>query len=1136
MMRGHSNLLLNPVWIFLALPVFAEVANAQGKPNIEVVASVGHSDKVNSVAFSPDGMRILSGSSDHTVKLWDVTTGAVLRTFEGHSDEVTSVALSPDGARVLSGGTSRGSHLDDTVKLWDATTGVLLRTFEGHSGGVRSVAFSPDGARVLSAGLGDVKLWDAATGALLHTFQARLPKQSIPLFVLVAFSPDGRRVLSGGNDLKLWDATTGGLLRTFEGSGSVSSVGFSPDGVHVLSGGDVSDNTVKLWSASTGKLLRVFQPAASRSGFSVNSVAFSPDGRRVVSGGHDLKIWDAATGALLRTFEHSGLVSWVAFSPDGTRVLSGINGYAGNSTIRLWDAASGELLRVFDAHSEAVNSVAFSPDGAHVLSGSGSPFRDRADDTLDRAVTLWDATTGAVLRTFDGHRSPLEQVVTSVAFSPDGSLVISGGYDWEVKLQDAATGALLRTFAGHSASVDSVAFSPDGTRLLSGSLDKTSKLWDTATGALLHTFEGQSYGVGSVAFSRDGRRVLSAGPADEKFKLWDAATGDLLRTFEGHSLGVSSVVFSPEGTHIISASRDETVKLWDAATGALLRTFDDRPTSLISTNFVNSLAFSPDGTRVISGTDHGMIKLWDAATGKLLFPFEGRSGAVTSLAFSPDGRHLVSASKDGTIKHWNPEVGRLVATSIRTGNGEWLAMTPEGFFAGSVKGADEVVQVVRGFDAYSIEQMYQALFNPDLVRERLAGDPDEEVKKAATVLDLAKVVESGQAPRVALVSPARGSTSKDEVIAVEARITDAGGGIGRIEWRVNGITVGVSNAPSVGKERAITQTLALESGENTIEVVAYNGRNLPASLPVSTTVTWNAPANQAKPKLFVIAVGINQYSDALFRPLSFAVADANAFGAAIKAAGEGLYGEGQVDVTYVLDADATAGHLERVIDEVGAKMNPRDVFIFLAAAHGKSENGRFHLIPQDYRSVGGRFVTEGTIGQEQLQDWFANRIKARRGLILLDTCQSGALVASRASGVDAGNSEAALGRLNEATRRPVLTAAAADQAALEGYRGHGVFTYALLDALVNGDTNHDGKIELSELVAHIQTLAPKLSREMRGGRGPAVAQKSRAAEQLGDAPIASRYADYRQKPRLGSRGENFPLVNRLSALPTAAAQ
>jgi hypothetical protein len=235
-------------------------------------------------------------------------------------------------------------------------------------------------------------------------------------------------------------------------------------------------------------------------------------------------------------------------------------------------------------------------------------------------------------------------------------------------------------------------------------------------------------------------------------------------------------------------------------------------------------------------------------------------------------------------------------------------------------------------------------------------------------------------------------------------------------------------------------------------------------------------------------------------------------------------------------------------------MHPRDVFVFLAAAHGKSENGRFHLIPQDYRFVPGRLLTEGTVGQDQLQDWFANRIKARRGLILLDTCESGALVASRASGVDLGNSEAAMGRLNEATGRPVLTAASADQAALEGYKGHGVFTYALLDALVNGDTNNDGRIELSELAAHIQTLAPQLSGRLSPGRGSqaapppprAIAAQLRGAaivaslvdrgliRDLGNRGLGRDAGGYRQKPKLGSRGEDFPLVNRLPALPASA--
>ena len=205
----------------------------------------------------------------------------------------------------------------------------------------------------------------------------------------------------------------------------------------------------------------------------------------------------------------------------------------------------------------------------------------------------------------------------------------------------------------------------------------------------------------------------------------------------------------------------------------------------------------------------------------------------------------------------------------------------------------------------------------------------------------------------------------------------------------------VNTAPGSGKERSVSQTLALEPGDNVIEVVAYNGRNLLASLPVSSKVQWEAPADQPKPKLHVIAVGINDYNDPTFPKLSHAVDDAKAFGAAMQAAGEGLYGKDNVEVTYALSSngDATAERLDRIISEVGAKTHPRDTFIFLAAAHGKSENGRFHLIPQDYRSDTPGTIAEKTIGQDKLQDWFANRIKARRGLILLDTCESGALVA-----------------------------------------------------------------------------------------------------------------------------------------------
>jgi uncharacterized caspase-like protein len=306
----------------------------------------------------------------------------------------------------------------------------------------------------------------------------------------------------------------------------------------------------------------------------------------------------------------------------------------------------------------------------------------------------------------------------------------------------------------------------------------------------------------------------------------------------------------------------------------------------------------------------------------------------------------------------------------------------------------------------------------------------------------------------------------------------------------------------------------LEPGENTLEAVAYNAGNMLASHPVALTVRWSAPADQPRPRLFVLAVGINAYVNSLFQPLSLAVPDANAFAAAMKAAGQGFYAD--VVVTMALDNQATSENLEKTIRDLGQRIHPRDTFVLFAAAHGTSLNGRFYMIPQDYKGgVESDELGQGTVDQSRLQDWVANRIKARKAIILLDTCESGALVSGHLkSHSDVQASEAAIGRLHEATGRPVLTAAAEGRPAFEGYEGHGVFTWALLDALRNGDRDGNGVIELSELVAHVQDQVPKISAKLNGrGRASVAAARGSAEE--------------RQSARFGSRGEDFPLVVRL---------
>jgi dipeptidyl aminopeptidase/acylaminoacyl peptidase len=276
---------------------------------------------------------------------------------EGHKREVNSVAFSPDGSLLASGSGDR------TVRLWRVEDGELLHALVGHANHVYSVAFSPDGS-LLASGSGDrtVRLWRVEDRDFVYAFaNTRFP----PVYS-VAFSPDGRLLATGSrtNTVWLWQVENGELLRAIEGhKREVNSVAFSPDGSLLASGS--GDRTVRLWRVEDGELLRSFEGHAD----SVDDVAFSPSGQLLATGSRDntVRLWQVKDGNLLLILE--GIPSWahaVAFSPDGTLLAAGI----WSRMIRLWRVEDGKLLHELEGHTNQVNSVAFSPDGKLLASGS----------------------------------------------------------------------------------------------------------------------------------------------------------------------------------------------------------------------------------------------------------------------------------------------------------------------------------------------------------------------------------------------------------------------------------------------------------------------------------------------------------------------------------------------------------------------------------------------------------------------------------------------------------------------------------------------------------------------------------------------------------------------------------------------
>ena len=625
-----------------------------------------HSAAVQSVAFAPDGRRVVTGSADGTARIWDSVTSEPIGVPLQHKDAIRAVAFSPDGNRVLT------ASSDWTARLWDARTGRPLDITLQHRYSLSSAAFSPDGKRIVTTSNDSTAIiWDAETGRLV----AGPLKHQEPIDS-ATFSPDGRLVVTAGSDriAQIWETATGKPVGPpLRHGGDVYTARFSPDGRLIVTA--ASNRVAQLWDVKTG--VQVGKPM-QHGGF-VAVADFSPDGTRIMTASYDgtARIWDAATQqALSDPLEHGAIVHYATFSPDGRYLLT----VSRDSTARVWNVTTGLAAGPPLQHQDTVSAAAFSPDGSTIITASS-----------DSTARLWRAVAQSDGERLLRHEAP----VTDAQFSRDGRSIVTLSNNTAV-VWDATSGA-LRTAFKSNAKIASVGLSDDGKFVLIAAsgpalmpADRQVGVWDIATGRFVGSSATDGPKLWPSSFTRDGRRVAVGGSiADSasgkvvsvvdaesstsalspdggllattrefEVRLWDVRNGKRAGGTLPRRERIHRLAFSPDGRQLAVGHTDDSARLWDTTTrepvGVALQ---NRPDARLQVLEGVAVAFSPDGRRIATASGSDYARVWDTSSGGPVSPVLPHRADVYRASFSADSRRLVTASLDRTARIWTVLTG-----------------------------------------------------------------------------------------------------------------------------------------------------------------------------------------------------------------------------------------------------------------------------------------------------------------------------------------------------------------------------------------------------------------------------------------------------------------------------------------------
>jgi WD40 repeat protein len=895
--------------------------------------------------------------------------------------------------------------------------------------------------------------------------------------VKVLFTPDGQQVVTVSRDktVRVWDVQTGQTVRVLRPpighglAGELFAGALSPDGKTLAVAGygvlDGKDRVGPIYLIPlTGGPVRVLKGIPR----SLYALAFSPDGKRLAAGWTEgtAVVWDAASGRPEKTLlGHTKGINVLAFSPDGSRLATG----SSDRTVRLWSVASGKGEAVLEGAPDVVMAVAWSADGKKVHGGG----------LHDGTVHVWDAATGAEERVID------QDLVAGAVLD----LTVRDGQDllctWRQRKSrqhfrggtshvNPATGAHregLVLHEGSTATAMSTALTRDGKlAATSGGDDHQTYLWSIADGKVVHRLAGLGRPVFSVGWSAEVPAIGWGVPrkaGDHKPPLqWSLRPGDLTLSTRLDPKSFGGALRTHGGLSLVQVGQSRLA----------VKEGDEVLATLTVSGVIDSFTLLP-GDRVAVGVGD-WITLFEARTGKHLRGLGRHLGRTFTMAPSPDGKYLVSGSTDQTVRVWDPRHPNPVLSVFAVGS-EWVAWTPEGYYAAS-PGGERLMgwHVNNGTDKlasfYPASRFRASLYRPDLIRLLLADGIDGDLKKALAAADRARGRPQTEATEVADVLPPKvtlAAPGVKEPTVHEPTLEVAATALGMGKHPVKSLQLLVDGRPYEGNKslrvydavkpgEAVKEkwTVQLTPGEHSLRVLARSAVSMGMSDDLEVTYAQPVP----RPSLYLLAVGIDSYKDKNLK-LKCAVQDATELEKAFEDRSKGLF---DVKAKVLRDGEATQAGLLAGLDWLKANMKPHDLAVVFYAGHGDTDaKGRFYLLPQDVDV--GKLADTGVSG-DVLKQHLADL--PGKVVLLLDACHSGSIgrvvndLARDLAGDDSGV--------------VVMCAALGDERAGEA-NGHGFFCQALIEALEGKAAKNprDGCVYFHHLEQYVMDRVPELSRD-----------------------------------------------------------